>query len=115
LADDEERHRLRQRLLREWSQRDRWPDLAELLGQESIAPSDRSAYAAATAVTEFLLTKGSRTEFVAFVAAGQRHGWTKALRQAYAINGLADLQRQWQSWAADRLTRATSPAANGKR
>ncbi len=99
LADDEERHKTRRELQREWARSGQWPTLEKLLYQRTIDPSDQAGYAAAVSLTEFLLTKGDRRALIAFVEHAALDGWDAALGKSYGIDGVPELQRQWQAWA----------------
>jgi len=100
LEDDEQRHETRRELVRQWARTGQWPSLEKLLDQRKIAPSDQASYAASVSLTEFLLAKGDRRELITFIERAQQEGWEAALNRSYGIRGVADLQRQWQTWAA---------------
>ena len=61
-----------------------------------------AAYTVATSLTEFLLTRGDRREFLKFAVDGKERGWTSALKSHYGIESLGELQRAWQQWASDK-------------
>jgi hypothetical protein len=98
LADDEERHRTRRELLRQWARTGQWPSLDKVLYQRTISPSDQAGYAAAVSLTEFLLTKGDRREMIDFLEQSAQDGWDAALAKHYGIANVGELQRQWQQW-----------------
>ncbi len=100
LADDEARQRIRGDLRAEWARSGQWPSLEKVLYQRKLDPSDQSGYAASVSLTEYLLTKGDRRAVIAFVELAATDGWDAALGKSYGISGIAELQRQWQAWAA---------------
>jgi hypothetical protein len=99
-ADDEERHKIRRDLYRQWARSGQWPSLQKVLYQRTIAPSDQAGYAASSSLVEFLLIKGERRELIAFIEQAGQDGWDAALGKSYGIAGIAQLQRQWQAWAS---------------
>lgn len=68
-------------------------------------------YAQSISLTRFLVETSSPVRFVEFVKDAQRHGYDAALRRHYQINGLADLQSRWESYARSSLEVHT--ASNG--
>ena len=65
----------------------------------NIHSSDQKTYAVATSLTDYLTTRaGGMQKFLQFAEAGRDKGWDNALRTHYNINGVADLQREWQNW-----------------
>jgi hypothetical protein len=96
--DDDTRRAAREQMRRTWVRSGQIPRLAELLENPDILSVDESAYASATSLVSFLLTKGNERTLLRFAADGQRYGWEAALRAHYRINGHAELQTQWQAW-----------------
>lgn len=60
-------------------------------------------YAQSISLTRFLVETSSPVRFVEFVKDAQRHGYDAALRRHYQIDGLADLQTRWESYARSSL------------
>jgi hypothetical protein len=100
LQDDEERHKAKQELVRQWARSGQWPSLDRLLYLREMPPSDQASYAAAVSLTEFLLSKGERRALIDCIEQSQQDGWNAALGKCYGIASIAELQRQWQEWAA---------------
>jgi hypothetical protein len=96
--DDESRRSAREQLLRHWAQTGVVPDIAILLELPDIKSLDESAYAAATSLVSFLLTKGDERTILRFAEDGQRNGWAIALQAHYGIRTAHDLQAEWQTW-----------------
>jgi hypothetical protein len=98
--DDDTRRAAREQMRRTWVSSGQIPRLVELLENPDILSVDESAYASATSLVSFLLTKGNERTLLRFAADGQRYGWEASLRAHYRINGHAELQTQWQAWLA---------------
>jgi hypothetical protein len=98
LNDDAERQKTRADILAWYVKTDNWPDLKAVLSAETISANDRARYSMAASVTKFLLTKGSKQEFLAFAVDGQANGWDAALANHYQMASVADLQSEWQAW-----------------
>ncbi|MGH7127715.1 MAG: hypothetical protein ACREIV_04040 [Planctomycetaceae bacterium] len=102
LEDDAERHAIRRERLAHLARSERWPSVAEVMSMPHISPDDTTAYSVAVSLTEFLLERGPRGDFLRFVETGADGNWNAALRRFYKIDGTADLQREWQVWLANR-------------
>ena len=58
-------------------------------------------YAQGYSLGEFLIYRGGRKKFVAFLADGMRDGqWSAAVSRNYNIRDLSTLQDQWVAWVA---------------
>ncbi len=58
-------------------------------------------YAQGYSLSEFLIYRGGRKKFVAFLADGMRDGqWSAAVSRNYNIRDLSTLQDQWVAWVA---------------
>ncbi len=56
-------------------------------------------YAQSVSLTQFLVEQGSPEKFISFVRGAQRKGIEVALRESYAIDGFAELENRWQTFA----------------
>jgi len=56
-------------------------------------------YAQSVSLTQFLVAQGSPEQFVGFVRGAQRKGVEIALRESYHIEGFAELENRWQTFA----------------
>ena len=56
-------------------------------------------YAQSVSLTQFLVEQGSPERFVSFVRGAQRKGIEIALRESYQIDGFAELENRWQTFA----------------
>jgi hypothetical protein len=52
-------------------------------------------YAQGFSVSNYLVNKSSRPEFLNFIADGMRRGWDTALQQHYQIRSVDDLEQEW--------------------
>jgi len=103
LEDDQQRKQLRQKIIAWYARSGNWPDIRNTLRAQMISDRDLATHAVAGSLTQFLLTRGTRTTLLQFALAGKSNGWDGALRQYYGIASVAELQRQWQQWAAAKL------------
>ncbi len=69
-------------------------------------------YAQSVSLTRFLVEQASPSQFIEFVRGCQRDGPEAELRRLYKIDGLADLNRRWLSYAKARSAEMTTTAAN---
>ncbi|MBI1902335.1 MAG: hypothetical protein HYS13_14640 [Planctomycetia bacterium] len=107
--DDEKVVAVRRRILDDFVEKGRWPDLRKILDADSISPSDQTSYTAAASLSEFLLTRGSRATLLAFAVAGSEKGdWHAAVREHYGFLNVADLSREWRAWAKERARPAVA-------
>jgi hypothetical protein len=110
-ADDPARKAIRSRILDWYTRTGNWPRLERLLESRLIAAEDQQSYAIASSVVEYLLTRGDKATLLRFARSGKANGWDQALRMHYHIGGVAQLESQWQAWAA-RQTGAAQMATN---
>jgi hypothetical protein len=92
---------VRQQEVRAWTRMGRIPSLAVLFDNTGIRSTDDTGYAAAESLVAFLLTRGDKQTLLRFAEDIERLGWHESLRTHYAINGQAQLQRDWQAWLVD--------------
>jgi hypothetical protein len=69
-------------------------------------------YAQSVSLTRFLVEQGSPAQFVQFLQAAQRNGIEPELRRLYRIDGYADLQNRWLSYARAATAPKTASAAD---
>ena len=78
-------------------------------------------YAQSVSLTQFLVQQSGHEQFVSFVRGAQRKGVEVALRESYHIEGFAELENRWQSFARRQAaeiatsSRDASSASNGIR
>jgi hypothetical protein len=96
--DDGPRQATRQRILAWIVKTENWPDVAELLISPNMASRDKTAYATASSLTAFLLSRGDKLTLLEFGQYANKAGWDAALSKYYRIRSTADLQRSWQQW-----------------
>jgi hypothetical protein len=65
-------------------------------------------YAQSVSLTQFLVEQGSPEQFVTFVRGAQRKGVESALREFYHIEGFAELENRWQSFARRQAAEITA-------
>jgi len=98
--DDPGRHAKYQDLLQWFVRTGNWPDLGLIVSQENISPDDAEAYAVASSVVDFLLSRGDNATLLEFAADARTQGWDHSLEQHYQLNGVADLSNRWRTWLA---------------
>ncbi len=103
LRDDGERHATRRELLSRLAQSGRWPSLDRVLTADVLDAEDQSGYAVAVSLTEFLLTRGDKQQFVQFAREGKRTTWNDALRRYYEISSVTELTPLWRDWVAAEI------------
>jgi hypothetical protein len=69
-------------------------------------------YAQSVSLTRFLVEQGTPSQFIEFVRGCQRDGPEAELRRLYKIDGLADLNRRWLSYAKAKSAEMTATASN---
>lgn len=76
--------------------------LPELLAQSGDACMARPAlfYAQSTSLVDFLVTRGTRSQFLDFLTRADEEGYDAALRGEYAIDGVAGLEKLWHRQVA---------------
>jgi hypothetical protein len=70
-------------------------------------PQSRDAfYGQSVTLTGLLLERGTPQQFLCFVKAGQRDGYSKALDDVYGINSWSELEQEWRSYAESQRLRS---------
>jgi hypothetical protein len=98
LSDDLAKRQLHQRdFRRACFQRAIWP-LQTLLLRDSYPPTSGfpTLYAQSASLTAFLVNRGSPSQFVRFVKQATYCGYDRALREAYNIEGIGELEKLWR-------------------
>ena len=110
--DDAERAWALKEMLARYANDNNWPSLERLLNLRKIPPTDGQSYTASVSLVEFLLDRQeSRDNFLKFVDEGKRSGWDAALRSHYKIDGIPNLQQQWQAWVTKQMNSTTPSIA----
>ncbi|MGZ3430633.1 MAG: peptidase MA family metallohydrolase [Isosphaeraceae bacterium] len=65
-------------------------------------------YAQSVSLTQFLVEQGNPEQFVSFVRSAQRKGVEIALRESYHIEGFAELENRWQTFARRQAAEITT-------
>ena len=87
------------RRLTTWATERRRPRIVARPARTSGVCVTRSiAFATASSLTEFLLTRGDKRTLLEFGQYANESGWAAALRKYYQIASPAELQRSWQRW-----------------
>ena len=66
-------------------------------------------YAQSVSLTRFLVEQGTPAQFVQFLQGAQRRGFEAELRRTYKIDGFADLQARWVTYARAHLDEPAAP------
>ena len=93
-------------------QKRRANDLVDPLGKNLLFPIDTLMkmdypdeqywnlyYAQSVSLTRFLVEQGTPAQFIKFLQGAQTRGFEAELQRAYKINGFADLQTRWVTYA----------------
>lgn len=102
--DDGARQAARKQSLSWIARTGNWPDVEALLNSPNLNARDATAYATASSITEFLLTRGDRHTLLEFGQYAGERGWDAALARYYRIPSTADLERSWQQWVRQSPT-----------
>ena len=100
LSESSEKHRERLTNLQETLARRPTLSLADLVRAERMPqPHLRDAfYGQSVALTSWLVRKSTPAKFADFIEESQRSGIDLALKEHYQLNGVAELQREWNEW-----------------
>jgi hypothetical protein len=93
--DDTERNRHDQLVRQILNTPGRAIPLRRLFQMSKYPPDVMVLYAEGYSVTNFLVGKSSRSEFLAFIAQGMRGDWDGAARAHYQFNNVEELERGW--------------------
>ena len=112
LSDDPQRIETRRRIVNWYARTGNWPRFESLIEAPTILPSEKDRYSVAASLTQYLLSRGDRAEFLRFAITGKEKGWDQALQQHYSLSTVRDLQVAWQAWVSQPVgsyARAGSP------
>lgn len=107
--DDDDRVMIRQRTIEWYAKRGNFPAISPVVRAEAISASDQAAYAVASSLTEFLLSRKNKATFLEFLTATPKEGWENALRRVYGFQSVADFESAWKTWVSqpDHLAQYT--------
>jgi hypothetical protein len=90
--------------------------LVELLELSQFASPDQIApfYGQSLSLVQFLMGRGSASQFIRFVEMSLVQGYDRALRKVYAIDGVAQLEDLWHRHAAGALALSSEVAVAGE-
>lgn len=111
-ADDSFRLKTRRGILDWFARTGNWPNLSKVLNSKRMSAADRSSYAIACSVSQFLIERGGRHELLAFGEAIQRQGLQAALNNSYELISVDELSKEWQAWYAARRAVARNAQQN---
>lgn len=71
--------------------------LVELFALVGYPPAERQAvfYGQSASLVRYLVSRGTREQFVRFVGAAGKEGFDSAVRDIYGLRGVGDLERHW--------------------
>lgn len=71
--------------------------LVELFALAGYPPAERQAafYGQSASLVRYLVSRGTREQFVRFVGAADKEGFDSAVRDIYGLRGVSDLERHW--------------------
>lgn len=101
LADDDQRVEIRRRTIAWFARTGNWPNVESVLEASTILATDKATYSVSASLTEYLLTRGDKPQFLEFAVDGKAQGWVRALRTHYGIESVARLEQAWRAWAAE--------------
>ena len=96
--DNPSRLLMRQQILNWYARRENWPLLKSVLTAENISNDDKSTYAIASSLVEYLLSLEDRETLFRFGQVGSAIGWEQAVQKCYSLRNVNHLERQWQAW-----------------
>jgi hypothetical protein len=101
LADSEENQKLHQQELQVAFDNQLDFPVIEILRTQKVPPKDRAAvfHGQSASLASFLVHRDKPEKFAKFISLAIDHGYDQALRDIYAIDGVAELERLW---SADR-------------
>jgi hypothetical protein len=66
-------------------------------------------YAEGYALADFLVQQGGRTQYLKFLADGERLGWERAIEKNYDHAGVESLQNNWKAWVVAGMPKLDLP------
>lgn len=97
--DDAGRKQQRQKVIRGYAEKRRWPEIAGIMRATNMHASDRQAYTVSASLTSLLLSlDDNKPKLLECGEYASSRGWDAALQKYYGISGVAELQIRWQRW-----------------
>ncbi len=112
--DDVERDR-HDKMVRQILNAGRAIPLRRLLVLKEYPNEVMALYAEGYSVTNFLVSRSSRPEFLNFVADGMRGGWDAALQRHYQIRSVEELEQAWYTHLRNTKRQPVQVAGNTSR
>jgi hypothetical protein len=86
--------------------------LRRLFSMMKYPPDVMVLYAEGYSVSDFLVSKSSRSVFLAFIAQGMRGDWDGAVRAHYRFNNVEELEHAWVQYLREKRQQPTDIARN---
>lgn len=100
VEEDAARSEQHRRLI-EYLQSGRTVSLRRLFSLREYPPDILPLYSQGYSLVSFLIEKGGRQKFVAFISDGMKtNEWIRCAQEHYAYESLGQLQRSWLAWVA---------------
>jgi hypothetical protein len=116
MAEPRSEQRLRWQELQQPLETGRIFALDKLVAMDYPNPKDWSLYyAQSVSLTRFLVESGPPERFISFVLDSLQRGTEPALKDAYQINGFAQLQERWIAYARQQVATPTVSAGGTSR
>lgn len=96
--DDSERVAIRSQIVHWFAETGNWPDIESVMRAELIPSMDRSSYAVAATLADFLIERRDKESFLRFAETARSRGWNESLDTFYGIRNIDQLQLLWQAW-----------------
>ncbi|MBR5711931.1 MAG: hypothetical protein IKX40_14350 [Thermoguttaceae bacterium] len=92
------------RMLVEFLQTNRGIAFRTMVNAKEYPPDAMPFYAQSYTAAEYLIARGGRKRYIAFVEMGiQTNDWSKALQQYYGYDNLAQFQNVWLTWVSNQF------------
>ena len=91
-------------MLVEFLQTNRGIAFRTMVNAKEYPPDAMPFYAQSYTAAEYLIARGGRKRYIAFVEMGiHTNDWSRALQQYYGYDNLAQFQNVWLAWVSDRF------------
>ena len=92
------------RMLVDFLQTNRGIAFRTMVNAKDYPPDAMPFYAQSYTAAEYLIARGGRKRYIAFVEMGiQTNDWSKALQQYYGYENLAQFQNVWLTWVSNQF------------
>ena len=92
------------RMLVDFLQNNRGIAFRTMVNAKDYPPDAMPFYAQSYTAAEYLIARGGRKRYIAFVEMGiQTNDWSKALQQFYGYENLAQFQNVWLTWVSNQF------------